>query len=96
MNIKFFDNQRVDAMDKSFFRKVVKVADKMLKFGYNTQMNYLYFDLYTRDGQIIRYHNKVISNWDFGNFFFTTEEPSTGKVCTANLIDEWQIVIRVL
>lgn len=67
----------ITAMDQSFINKVVKTNQFELRFKYNTQSDYFYYDLFDLDGAIIEYHNKVVTGFQRDGFKFTSDSNSS-------------------
>jgi len=56
-----------------FLNKIVKTNIFELRFKYNTNEDYFYFDLFDLDGNVITYHNKVVTGFQFNGFTFTSD-----------------------
>ncbi len=95
MKRKYYEKEYSDTLSQKWITKKIGVRDMKLIFGFNVQMNFLYFDLYKNNGVPIKYHNRVVANLDYGGFFFTTEEPDTGTVCTMENVNDWQLIVKV-
>lgn len=54
-------------LDLTYVNNSIRTSNYELRFRYNTQKDYFYFDLFSSDGEIIRFHNKVITGYKFGN-----------------------------
>jgi len=61
-------------LDNSYANKTIKTNLIDLRFKYNTNQDYFYFDLYDLDGNIISYHNKVVTGFTFTGFIFTSSQ----------------------
>lgn len=68
-------------LDTSFKDKTIKTNSQDLRFKYNTNQDYFYFDNYDLDGNVISLHNKVVTGFQFDRFIFTsTDGESYAKV----------------
>lgn len=56
-----------------YLNKVVKTNLFELRFKYNTNEDYFYFDLFDLDGNVDSYHNKVVTGFQFNGFIFTSD-----------------------
>ena len=63
----------ITLMDLDFLNKIVKTNQAELRFKYNTNQDYFYFDLFDLDGNVISYHNKVVTGFQFAGFVFTSD-----------------------
>lgn len=61
-------------LDESFIKNTIRTSTVELQFRYNTQHDYFYFNEYKLDGETIRNHNKVATGYDFGGFYFVSNE----------------------
>lgn len=57
-----------------FLNKVVKTNLFELRFKYNTNADYFYFDLFDLDGNPVSFHNKVVTGFQFNGFAFTSDD----------------------
>lgn len=53
-------------LDLSYTKNSIKTGLYELRFKYNTNNDYFYFDLYGINGDLIRLHNKVVTGYDYG------------------------------
>lgn len=53
-------------LDLSYTNNSIKTATYELRFKYNTDADYFYFDLYDANGTLIRLHNKVVTGYGYG------------------------------
>ena len=67
----------ITLMSRDFLNKVVKTNNFELRFKYNTNNDYFYFDLFDLDGNVISYHNKVVTGFQFNGFKFTSDSNSS-------------------
>lgn len=58
-------------LNTSFLNKVIKTNNAELRFKYNTNNDYFYFDLFDLDGNVTTLHNKVVTGYQFTGFKFT-------------------------
>lgn len=79
-------------LDLTFSNKVIKTNLQDLRFKYNTNNDYFYFDIFDLDGNIISYHNKVVTGFQFNGFLFTSSEnenfANVDNVITFKLVTE--------
>ncbi len=94
--IKLYGAENITRMSLDILDKTIVINKVKVHFRYNTEKNYVAFDLYNLNGTPIRYHNKVVSYYDFGGFFFASDEPNNGELCTAEFIRDWNIVMESL
>lgn len=59
-------------MGTSFTKKSVKTATYDLRFRYNTNKDYFYVDIFSLNGEVVNYHNRVVTGLDYGGFYFTS------------------------
>ena len=52
-------------LDLSYVDNSITTAINELRFKYNTQNDYFYFDLYKANGDLIRLHNKVVTGYNY-------------------------------
>jgi len=77
-------------LDLNFINKILKTNQAELRFKYNTNNDYFYFDLFDLDGNIISYHNKVVTGFQFLGFRFTSD--SNASHATAENISGFKLV----
>lgn len=53
-------------LDLSYINNAIKTAQYKLRFSYNTNNDYFYFDLYQSNGDLVRLHNKVVTGYQYG------------------------------
>ena len=79
-------------LDTTYKNKVIKTNSQDLRFKYNTNQDYFYFDIYDVDGKVISYHNKVVTGFQFTGFIFTSTEghsyATVDNVTTFKLVAE--------
>ena len=63
----------ITVLSRAFTKKVVKTNLFELRFKYNTNNDYFYFDLFDLDGNVISYHNKVATGFQYDGFRFTSD-----------------------
>ena len=59
-------------LDLTYTKNSIRTALYELRFKYNTNNDYFYFDLYRAGGELIRLHNKVVTGYDYGGIIFTS------------------------
>lgn len=80
----------ITALDLTFVNKVIKTNLYELRFKYNTDQNYFYYDVFDRDGNVIEYHNKVATGKQRDGYIFTSNDGSS--YATAENITEFNLV----
>lgn len=71
-------------LDLSYVNNSIKTAIYELRFKYNTNNDYFYFDLYKANGELVKLHNKVVAGYDYGGINFVSNTQSS--VATQNTI----------
>ncbi len=64
-------------LDLSYVNNTIKTAIYELRFKYNTNNDYFYFDLYKANGDLVRLHNKVVTGYDYGGILFKSNTQSS-------------------
>ena len=60
-------------LDLTYVKNSIRTSVYELRFKYNTNNDYFYFDLYGINGDLIRLHNKVVTGYDYGvGIYFTS------------------------
>jgi hypothetical protein len=61
-------------LDTTYINNSIKTATYELRFKYNTDSDYFYFDLYDANGTLVRLHNKVVTGYNYGvdGLYFTS------------------------
>lgn len=62
-------------LDLTYVDNTIRTSNYELRFKYNTENDYFYFDLYSSDGTIVKLHNKVVTGYDYktdGEVYFTS------------------------
>jgi hypothetical protein len=77
-------------LDTSYVNKSARTARYELRFKYNTDADYFYFDLFLIDGTEISLHNKVVAGYDFGGITFVSNDGSSHA--TVDTIASFRIV----
>jgi len=80
----------ITLLDLDFTNKIIKTNQLELRFKYNTNNDYFYFDSYDLDGNIISYHNKVVTGFQFTGFRFTSD--SNASYSTATNVPGFKLV----
>jgi hypothetical protein len=64
-------------LDVSFTNKVIKSNLFEFRFKYNTQNDYFYYDLFDLDGEVIEFHQKVVTGLQRSGYKFTSDNKSS-------------------
>jgi len=72
----------ITTLDNTFTNRVVKTSQFELRFKYNTQEDYFYYDLFSLDGEVIEYHNKVVTGFQRDGYKFTSDSKSSYATLT--------------
>lgn len=67
----------ITGMDQTFTNKVIKTNLFELRFKYNTQNDYFYYDLFDLDGEPIEFHQKVVTGFQREGYKFTSDDNSS-------------------
>lgn len=79
-------------LDTSYTKNSIKTSLYELRFQYNTNNDYFYFDLYGINGELIRLHNKVVTGYDYGeNIKFTSSD--SDSYASATTISNFTAVV---
>jgi hypothetical protein len=73
-----------------YVNKSARTARYELRFKYNTNADYFYFDLFLIDGTEVSLHNKVVAGYDFGGFNFVSNNDYSNA--TADTIESFRLV----
>ena len=64
-------------LDLSYTDNVIKTNTFEIRFKYNTQSDYFYYDLFDLDGSVIEYHQKVVTGFQRVGYKFTSDDNSS-------------------
>ena len=79
-------------LDLTYVNNTIKTAIYELRFKYNTNNDYFYFDLYDANGTLIRLHNRVVTGYDYGeNISF--ESNTNASYATSSNITTFTVVV---
>ena len=78
------------SLNTDYTNKTARTSRYELRFKYNTQADYFYFDLFLTDGTTVSLHNKVVAGYDFGGFSFVSNTNSSHA--TATTVNSFRLV----
>lgn len=77
-------------LSAEYTNKSARTAKYDLRFKYNTNADYFYFDLFLTSGQQVSLHNKVVAGYDYGGFSFVSNTGASHA--TADNVDSFRLV----
>lgn len=77
-------------LDTSYVNKSARTARYELRFKYNTDADYFYFDLFLIDGTEVSLHNKVVAGYNFGGFTFVSNDDESHA--TTDTVNTFRLV----
>ena len=63
----------VFSLDNTYKNKTIKTNVYEFRIRHNLNNDFFYYDLYDIDGNIISYHNKIVTGYQRDGFIFTSD-----------------------
>lgn len=82
---------QVFSLDTTYKTKTIKTNAFEFRFRHNAENDYFYYNLFDIDGNVIRYHNKVATGYQYDGFSFSSDNDSS--YAKLNNIDTFKLVV---